>query len=121
MTRDVTPLPKRGPRPKGRKRLKPISDKRRAELAERERVRAEVLARDRGCVARRLVPEVKCASPDRGRARLEVHEIVKRSRWPAGWLVVDNCVALCQAHHDWTEAEPAKATAVGLLASVQPG
>lgn len=118
---DVTPLPKSPPRgPKARKRLKPMSDKRRRDLAEREKVVATVLARDRTCQARALVPEVRCASPIRDRAPLEVHEIVKRARWSRAWLTPEVCVALCQAHHDWTEAEPALATERGLLASAPP-
>lgn len=69
------------------------------------------------CAGRLLVPEVECSSPFRDRARLELHEVVKRSRWRKGLLVRSNCVLLCQAHHDWTEAEVAEATKRGLLSS----
>ncbi len=63
------------------------------------------------------VPEIACASPFGDRPAVEMHEVVKRSRWRGGATVRENVVLLCQAHHDWTEAHPTRATEVGLLAS----
>ena len=47
---------------------------------------------------------------------VDVHEIVKRGR---GGSTTDegNCIALCRNCHDFTEAHPAVATRLGLLAS----
>jgi hypothetical protein len=71
----------------------------------------------RACAAVPLGVPGGCSSFDRGRPVLEMHEVVKRSRWARGVTVRDNCVLLCQKHHDWTEAEIDAATAVGLLRS----
>lgn len=100
------------------------SAKRRKEQAERARVRQIVLERDRGCRAARLRPDpdgpechpwpTRCRSPFFDRPRLEVHEIVSRGQWPAGYLEPSNCLALCQVHHDWVTDNPAAAKALGL-------
>ena len=108
---------------RSRKPLPSRSAKRRAESKARTAIRAWVLRRDGACVAgptgRRLLPEVACASPWPDRPALEVHEVVPRGRG-GDYLSADNCVALCQAHHDHVTANPARATEVGLLASAQP-
>ncbi len=106
-----------------RKALRPMSAAQRKILAKRRYVRKAVVARDGiGCYAgnRGIVPEVECASPFEGRADLELHEVVKRSRWKAGALVPANCRLLCQAHHDYTEREVEGATRAGLLARARP-
>lgn len=71
----------------------------------------------RACVGAQVWPEVRCAVVRSDRAVLELHEVVKRSRWRAGATVPENCVLVCQAHHDATEAFPEEATRRGLLAS----
>lgn len=88
--------------------INPISDRRRGEQTERERVRREVRRRDRSCRARDLIPAVRCGGP------LDVHEIIPRSAWRKGYLVVDNCVLICRAHHQWVDANPDEAHANGL-------
>lgn len=91
--------------------MSPLSDKRRAELAIRKRVREEVLVRDAyKCVAKHLVPEVECAGP------LDVDEITPRGRG-GDWLDPDNCQTLCRLHHDWKHLHPAEATTLGLTRS----
>jgi len=64
----------------------------------------EVLARDGGCIAIDLVPEVRCASPDLRRPALEVDELRGGSYRSLEWLDPDSCNTLCQAHHDWKTA-----------------
>lgn len=59
---------------------------------------------------------VACGSWRPDRPTLELHEVVKRSRWRGGAIVASNVILLCQNHHDLTESEPAYCTAVGLLA-----
>jgi hypothetical protein len=71
----------------------------------------------RACAGRVLLPEIECGIVTRGRVTLEMHEVVKRSRWRKGLTVRSNCVLLCQAHHDYTETAEGivRATEVGLL------
>lgn len=45
---------------------------------------------------------------------LECHEIIPRSVWPDGWLVLDNTASLCSRHHAWVTDHPAAARAFGL-------
>ena len=88
-----------------------MSEKRRATLGLRKRVREEVLERDAyKCVAKHLVPEVECWGP------LDVDEIMPRGRG-GDWLDVDNCQTLCRMHHDWKHLHPAEATTLGLTRS----
>ena len=44
-----------------------------------------------------------------------LHELVPRSRWPAGFLVESNCVALCAKDHRWIHDNPKLATEAGWL------
>lgn len=99
-------------------------DRRRAAIKAAKLVEAGVFTSDvrphgkdieRACAGRLLVPEVVCSSWRLDRPALELHEIVKRSRSRAGALDPENCVLLCQAHHEWTEAEVTAATERGLL------
>jgi hypothetical protein len=60
-------------------------------------VRARDLSR---CTAAPRVPEVLCQGP------LDVHERIPRSAWPGGDLVIDNCILVCRAHHDWIDDNP---------------
>lgn len=90
---------KRGRRPN------PMSDRRRAELPDRHAVVEQAMERDRRqCQAkvRGIVTEVRCWGP------LDPHEIIPKSAWRAGWLVLDNIIILCRAHHDWTEEHRGK-------------
>ena len=89
-----------------------MSKKRRGQLGDRRKVRQEVLDRDGQCVVALWGLDATlggCSGP------LDVHEVQKRSRNPQAWLTADLCVAICRRHHAWTEAEPAKATELGLL------
>lgn len=102
MSRDVTPYPKQGPRPKAKRKPLPYRSVRRLSEAEaRDAVRAEVLERDRWtCVAPgRGLPGL-CASPHPGRPALEVHEVEARGTHPGSHLRHEVCVTLCQSHHD---------------------
>lgn len=87
-----------------RKRLPAKSAKRTADEPERARVREVVLARDRGCTAVDVVPEVRCGSPDPRRPEIEVDEIRGGAYRVDEWLDPDRCRSLCQAHHDWKTA-----------------
>ena len=80
-----------------RKPLRRISDKKRAEEAERRVVCEIVRRRDVYCQARDVWPEVRCRWP------LDVHERIPRSLWRAGYLEPDNCLLICRAHHDELE------------------
>lgn len=64
--------------------------------------------RDRGCVAKALVPSVKC------KGQHDPHEIIPRSAWRDGIYVLDNVVEVCRAHHDWIDDHPDLAHKVGL-------
>ena len=91
------------------KRLSPRSKKREQEAAARRVVVLAALARDRrSCRAVSVVFEVSCRGP------LDVHEIIPRSAWPGGYLVLDNTVTLCRTHHDWVGEHPAEAHGYGL-------
>lgn len=89
-------------------RLAPESPKRRAERPTRTEVRAQALARDGGCVARELVPEVRCWGP------LDADERIPRSLYPGGHLDLDNVQILCRAHHDWKGLHFPEARELGL-------
>lgn len=91
-----------------RTRLASQSRKRRAEARARRDVVAEVVARDGGCVARDLVPEVECWGP------LDVDEVVSRGVRPGGHLDAGNAQALCRGHHEWRGANPAEARERGI-------
>jgi hypothetical protein len=101
-----TPLRSRAPLPS-------MSKRRRGELRLRAVVRAEVLGRDGGCVARDLLPEIACWHPYGD--PLDVHEYMRRTHAPGDWLIPDRCVALCRAHHDYLDAESDRGVVVGLV------
>lgn len=106
--------------PERRTRIAPESKKRKSEKPRRATVRATVIARDRGCRAAGLLPG-RCRSPFPDRPELEVHEVIPRSLWGPGYLVVSNCVALCQFHHDLVTEDDALARSVGLSAPFPTG
>lgn len=127
--RSSTPL-KRTELKRGRRRIPSRSEKALAKLPERARVVDEAFDRDRGqCRAVILVREHLMgrspATPDVDevmlalraiscRGRLDPHEIIPRSAWAAGELVVENVVMICRRHHDWVGDFPDAAHAVGL-------
>lgn len=82
--------------------LAPMSARRRREAPTRRAVRLEVLARDRYCQAPLHGAPGPCWHP--AGLPLDVHEVVRRSRWRAGYLDPSNCLAVCRAHHDWIGA-----------------
>lgn len=119
----VTPIRRRPAVVRGR------SERALAKLPERARVVDEVWDRDRGqCRAAQIITaytmgrfimpiEMAAAAamqlvPCAG--RLDPHEIIPRSAWPGGELVVDNVVLICRNHHRWVGDHPSMAHAVGL-------
>lgn len=103
-------------------RLRSVSVKRRRQLAERQSVVARVLVRDGyRCQAPIRYSEhlaARCCRPDvfpvTCGGPLDAHEVIPRSAWAAGWLVVDNVVTVCRRHHDWIGDHPAAAELLGL-------
>jgi hypothetical protein len=89
--------------------MRQVSRKKARERGARARVVAAVHARDRWCQGRDRVPSVACGGP------LDVHELIQRSLWPAGYLDESNCLLLCRAHHRWIDSNIALAHEVGLL------
>lgn len=87
------------------KRLKPMSDKRRADLPRRKAVRAEVLARDGRCVAEGWRGE--CFGP------LEFGHIVKASQ--GGAYETSNGWTVCDRHNILTELYRKEAEELGLV------
>lgn len=43
-----------------------------------------------------------------------VHELIPRSLWAAGYLVVDNCLAVCAGVNSWVEENTARAIELDL-------
>lgn len=91
-----------------RTRVRPVSDRRRAERPARHDV-VEAAGRRDGwrCRARELVGG-PCAGP------LDPHEIIPRSAWAADYLELDNIVTVCRRHHDWIGDNPTAAHDAGL-------
>lgn len=100
---------------RSRKRL-PARSAKQVEIGRRRReCRDAVVARDGAtCWAKALPTGISCGTAP-GRERLELHETLKRSRFSGAATDPRYQRLLCPAHHDWTEAEPAAATEVGLL------
>ena len=101
--------------------LRNMSPKRRSQLAERKQVREHVLERDGGCVfweraydSTGWLPGDLVGAPTRCTETLDVHEVIPRSAWAAGWLSIGNCVTLCRTHHEWVTEHPAEAHRLGL-------
>lgn len=81
----------------------------------RRECRDAVIARDGfRCAAAEMDTGIPCGKIP-GRELLELHEVVKRSRWHGAATDPSVQVLLCAPHHDFTEAEPARATELGLL------
>lgn len=85
--------------------LKPMSDKRRARVHEREDVRQTCIERDGGCVARDLVPAVPCFG------RLDPHE----PQLGADKYNPDRVLTLCRNHHRFVHDNPHEGRELGLL------
>lgn len=105
-----TPLKRKTPlRGASALRRSPMKQTRSKKLAVPKEVYSEVVLRDGGCVARRLVPDIACYG------RLDPHHVLRRSQ--GGLDTADNLVTLCRAHHDWVHANPARARQLHLLKS----
>ena len=74
-----------------------------------EDVRMAVVQRDRGCVGRRLIPNVECWSG------FDLHHVKRRSQ--GGEDTIENLVCLCRPHHSWVHSNVGKAKELGLLRS----
>jgi len=99
---------KRGQPLRSKRRLKPVSDKRRSEMGGRAAVRAEVFARDGH---RCRLAGVEGAGPCFG--RLTPHHLRKASA--GGAYTLDNLVALCEHHNDLVEDRPGWGVEMGLV------
>jgi hypothetical protein len=90
-----------------RARVKPRSDKRVAAMEVRRPLVARLLTE---------FPVCQVQAVCRGARAVDVHERLKRSR---GGSITDpahgHMVTACRACHDWTEREPAAATAARML------
>ena len=67
----------------------------------------QVLARDGGCVARQLMPEVQCAG------RIDPHHALMKSQ--GGRDTLEDLISVCRAHHNHIHANPARSYDLGLL------
>lgn len=82
----------------------------------RARVCALVRGRDEVCQVGSLLVEVNLKEVPAGcEGKLDVHERIPRSAWPAGDLVVENCLLVCRRHHEWIDAHPGEDEAPHLL------
>lgn len=82
------------------------SKKHKNDRAERDMIVRLVRSRDRTCQA--AFAPGHCAGP------LDVHEVIPRSAWRKGYLVVENCKLVCRRHHDWIGENPDEAHTLGL-------
>lgn len=104
--------------------LRQVSSKRRAEKAAREAVIAGVIFRDGpGCYAFVQINARRQAAIEHGwplecwhpnRERLDAHEIIPRSAWPGGHLVLSNVRMVCRRHHEWIDHHLITAATLGL-------
>lgn len=86
--------------------MRPMSNKRRRQIAARTAVRETKTARNQ-CAAR--IPDV-CIN----RGPWEVNEVIRRSQWPLGYLVEGNTDCLCSPCHGYVTVNPEWAKANGL-------
>jgi 5-methylcytosine-specific restriction endonuclease McrA len=105
-----------------RTRLRPVSDKRRAQNAAYKPIHDAVIERDVNCQAGQwgnnfvcFWPEVRCGGT------LVVHHVISRARAPELALDPSNLITLCWAHHTAVHANVALATERGLLLSAPLG
>lgn len=118
------------PRPP-RKRLKPMSEKRKAVQVQRSAFVVEQLSRRRICEAGVIIgnatgdarPFAVASGEVRWRGCLyasqDMHEPLTRARAPGPETILDekNSVAICRGCHEWVHAHPAEAERIGLLRS----
>jgi len=97
-----TPLTRKTPL----KRSGPIKTKKKAKGVPKD-LYTEVITRDRGCVARTLMPEITCWG------RLDPHHILRRSQ--GGPDEATNLITLCRAHHSAVHEQVARSITLGLL------
>lgn len=83
------------------------STRQRKRLGVPSTVREEVINRDRGCRADRLVTEIRCWGP------IDPHHVLRRSQ--GGPDTSENLISVCRAHHDWIHQHPARSYELGLL------
>lgn len=92
-----------------RRRIAARSKRALEKLPERARVVDAAFDRDRGrCRAEFSVSWIRCGG------RLDPHEVIPRSVWPDGELVLENVIMICRRHHDWVGDHPEAAHAAGL-------
>lgn len=92
-----------------RSQLRRMSEKRKQEKPDRDRVTAKTLKRaGYRCEMAPLVPEVECTGG------LDIDEIVPRGVYPGGHLDDSNTQAGCRAHHRWKTDHDAEAHRRGL-------
>lgn len=113
-----TPLARKSPMKgsatrRSKRPVRQVSAKRDSEREERNEVRQEAMLRARWqCEARALRVMhhswPSCSGP------LDVDEIIARSAWPGGHLILGNVQVLCRAHHDWKHAHPEMAKSLGM-------
>ena len=104
--------------------IRQVSKKRQTQIPRRQAVCQEVRTRDVTCRFWHHVHDLLFTTgqhvdgyPDECTSSLEVHEIIPRSAWAAGWLVPSNCVLLCGGpggHHAWVTDNPSAAHLLGL-------
>lgn len=93
---------------KRRKRLKPMSDKRRAQIPERQRVHAEVLERDDyRCKLAFAFPDQPCFG------ELHPHHLLKEGQ--GGSYTPGNLLTACNLHNSMVEDRPKVAALAGLV------
>ena len=98
---------------KPRKRVKPMSDKRRDELPERREVWKRVFDRDGGrCRVAPFLPDNPC------HGELHPHHLLKASQ--GGEYTDDNLLTCCDHHNTWIEDNPREAEALGLVRRPTP-
>ena len=101
-----------------RTRIKPISNKKRAEFPARAECRRIVIERDKVCQFLLHVPEewwarpIISALPVECTASQEVHEPARRAN--CDYLDPSECVLLCGRHHAWVGANIDLAREMGL-------
>jgi hypothetical protein len=104
---------KRGVPLKAKKRIAPVSSRRREQsVAEKDaRWRDTVLWRDKGeCQARRMWREVKCFGA------VQAHHIAPKKNWPELRHDPVNGIGLCLAHHNAVhDGDPQRARRLKLL------
>lgn len=97
----------RKPKPKYRRPMRAVSERRYSEFEVRAAIRAAVIERDGGCVLA-LEPGVgNCQGRD------TVHHILKEGQ--GGPFTMENLVCLCWFHNGWVEDNPNEAEARGLV------